>query len=93
MYIFVLTKRLSTSLGVVVRDAFHPLMATLAMAVVVLAVLHRLPPWNPVLQLAILVLCGALSFSVVLGATSGRRLRQDLRWLLRARADATPEIP
>jgi hypothetical protein len=45
------------------------------------------------LQLAVLILCGAVSFFVVLAAMSGRRLQQDLRWLLHARGNATTEIP
>jgi hypothetical protein len=75
----------------ILRDAFSPLLATLAMALVVLAVQQRLPPWPPVLQLATLVLCGAISFAVVLAAMSGPRLLQDLHWLLRPRHNATTE--
>lgn len=90
-YVFILTKQLSTSVRVIVRDALPPLIATLAMALAVSTVLQRLPPWNPVLQLAVLVLCGSISFSIVLAAISGRRLRQDLRWLLRSRGDTSAE--
>jgi O-antigen/teichoic acid export membrane protein len=92
-YVFVLAKQLSTPVHVIVRDAFYPLVATLAMAVVVSALLYRLPPWDPLLQLTVLVLCGAVSFSLVLGAISGPRLWQDLRWLLRSRGNATAEAP
>jgi len=86
-YLFVLGKQLSMPLRDILRDAFSPLVATLAMAVVVLTVMMHLPPWHPVPQLAILVSCGAISFALVLTAMSGRRLQQDLRWLLRARAE------
>jgi len=89
VYVFALGKQLSMPLRDILRDAFSPLLATLAMALVVLAVQQRLPPWPPVLQLAILVLCGAISFAVVLAAMSGPRLLQDLRWLLRPRHNAT----
>jgi O-antigen/teichoic acid export membrane protein len=91
VYLVVLGKQLSIPIGVILRDAFSPLVATLVMALVVLAVL-RLPPWHPVLQLAILVLCGAVSFAIVLAAMSGRRLQEDLRWVLGPRRDATTEI-
>jgi O-antigen/teichoic acid export membrane protein len=91
VYLFVLGKQLSMPMRVILRDAFSPLLAALAMSLAVLAVHERLPSWNPVLQLAILVLCGAVSFAVVLAAISGRRLRRDLRWLLRPSGDATTE--
>jgi O-antigen/teichoic acid export membrane protein len=92
-YIFALAKQLAMPLRVIIRDAFSPpLVATLAMGVVIFATQGRLPPWYPLVQLAVLVLCGAVSFFVVLAAMSGRRLQQDLRWLLHARGNATTEI-
>jgi PST family polysaccharide transporter len=91
-YLFVLGKQLSIPIHVILRDAFSPLVATLVMGLVVLAVLLRLPPWHPVVQLAVLVLCGATSFAIVLAAMSGRRLQEDLRWVFGPRGNATTEI-
>lgn len=92
-YLFILAKRLSTRMRSIAGEAIPTLVATLAMAVAVSALLRRLPPWSPVLQLAILVLGGAITFFIVLAAISGRRLQQDLRWILRPRGDASAEIP
>jgi O-antigen/teichoic acid export membrane protein len=92
-YLFVLGKQLATPVRVIMRDSVSPLAASLVMAVVVFGVLKQLPPWNPLLQLAILALCGAITFTVVLSVLSGDRLRQDLRWLLRPRREARSESP
>lgn len=93
VYLVTLAKRLSTPMRAILRDAFDPLVATLAMALVVSVVLQRLPAWNAVLQLAVLALCGSVSFFMVLAAISGHRLLRDLRWLLRPRGTATAETP
>jgi hypothetical protein len=52
------------------------------MAVAVTALMQKLPPWNPILQLSALALCGFVTFVCVLALISGRQLRQDLQWLL-----------
>jgi O-antigen/teichoic acid export membrane protein len=90
-YIFALGKQLSMPVRVIVREVFSPLIPTLVMALVVVVLLLRLPPWHPLWQLATMVLCGAISFAIVLAAMSGPRLLQDLRWLLRPRDNATTE--
>jgi len=86
--IFVLGQRLSIPMRVIIRDAFSPLIATLAMALVIVVALRQLPPGHPALQLAILALCGGISFAAVLAIISGQRLREDLRWLLKSRRNS-----
>jgi O-antigen/teichoic acid export membrane protein len=92
-YLFILARRLSASLRVIASDTLPTLVATLAMAVAVSELLRRLPHWNPVLELTVLVLGGAITFFAVLAAISGRQLQQDLRWILRPRRDASTETP
>jgi PST family polysaccharide transporter len=83
-YLFTLSKQLVTPIRVIAREILSPFIATLAMAVAVMGLMQRLPPWNPALQLSALVLCGCVVFVMVLALTSGRRLWQDLQWLLTA---------
>jgi hypothetical protein len=86
-YLYVLSKQLLTPVRVIAREIVAPLVATLAMAVVVTALLRKLPAWDPLLQLVVLAVCGLLSFTLVLTAISGRRLLADLQWLLTANRD------
>ena len=81
-YLFVLSKQLLTPIRGMVREIVSPLVATLAMAVAVTALMQKLPPWNPILQLSALALCGFVTFVCVLALISGRQLRQDLQWIL-----------
>jgi polysaccharide transporter, PST family len=81
-YLSVLSRQLLISVRVIAREIAAPCAATLAMGLVVAAVLQRMPPgWNPFLQLSVAVVCGLLSFAFVLAAISGRRLREDLQWI------------
>jgi PST family polysaccharide transporter len=82
VYLSVLAKQLLTPARVIAREIAAPLVATLVMALVVATALQRIPSWNPLLQLAIAVLCGLLSFASVLAVISGRRLWEDLQWML-----------
>ena len=81
-YLFVLSKQLLTSMRVIAREVAAPLVATLAMAVAVAALMQKLPPWSPALQLSALALCGFVTFTLVLALISGRRLWRDLQWLI-----------
>jgi PST family polysaccharide transporter len=81
-YLFVLSKQLLTRIGAIVREIVSPVVATLAMAVAVTALMQKLPPWNPLLQLSALAFCGIVSFVAVLAVISGPQLRRDLQWLL-----------
>ena len=81
-YLYVLSRQLMTPVRSIAREVACPLVATLAMAVAVTALLPKLPPWNPALQLTVLALCGMVTFAVVLALISGRQLWQDLQWLL-----------
>jgi O-antigen/teichoic acid export membrane protein len=91
-YLFVLSKQLLTPVRVIAREVVCPLVATLAMAVAVVALLQRLPHWNALMQLSLVALCGVISYSLVLALLSGRRLWQDLRWLLASNRDVGSEL-
>jgi PST family polysaccharide transporter len=81
-YLFVLSKQLLTPMRVIAREVVSPFVATLAMAVAVIALMQKLPAWNPALQLSSLAVCGFVSFALVLALISGRQLWRDLQWLL-----------
>lgn len=91
-YLYVLSKQLTTPIAAVAREAVSPLVATLAMALVVSALLRRLQGWNPALELAIVIAAGALSFALVLAALAGRRLWEDVRWLLSTNRNVEAEL-
>lgn len=91
-YLVVLSKHLATPVRHVLHEALAPCIATLAMAVVVLALLQRLSGWNPVAQLAFLSLAGMVGFVSVLVAISGGRIWRDLQWLLGASRNAEAEL-
>jgi O-antigen/teichoic acid export membrane protein len=81
-YLLTLSKQLLAPLRIIGREILCPLIATLAMAVAVIALAQRLPAAHPALQLGAKALCGAVTFALVLASISGRRLWQDLQWLL-----------
>lgn len=81
-YFFMLSRQLLTPVRVIAREILCPLIATLAMAVAVMALKQRLPIANLALELSALAVCGALTFGLVLTAISGRQLWRDLQWLL-----------
>lgn len=81
-YLFTLSRLLLTPVRVILREVVSPLVATLAMTVAIIALMQRLPAWNPTLQLSALALCGVVIFALVLALISGRQLWGDLQWLL-----------
>jgi O-antigen/teichoic acid export membrane protein len=82
VYLVTLSRLLLTPIRTILRETVSPLVATLAMAVAVIALEQRLPAWNPALQLSALALCGGATFSAVLALISGRQLVRDMQWLL-----------
>ncbi|HWE74833.1 MAG TPA: lipopolysaccharide biosynthesis protein [Stellaceae bacterium] len=82
VYLVTLSKLLVTPIRAILHEIASPLVATLAMAVAVIALTQRLPAWNPALQLSALALCGVVTFTVVLALIAGRQLWRDLQWLL-----------
>lgn len=91
-YLFVLSKQLAISVAAILREALAPVVATLAMAVVVLALLQRLSAWSPAAELGIIILAAVASFGVVLVTISGDRLWRDLQRLLGAGRNAEAEL-
>jgi PST family polysaccharide transporter len=92
-YLYAFSRQLGIPVAQIVRETSAPLVATLAMAVGVLALERALPDWPPAVGLAALVLAGAISFGVVLAAISGRRVWADLQWLFAPHRAAEPELP
>jgi PST family polysaccharide transporter len=82
VYLLTLSRLLLTPVRVILHEVVSPLVATLAMAVAVIALTQRLPAWNPALQLSALALCGFVTFTLVLALIAGRQLWRDLQWLL-----------
>ncbi|HEX4191714.1 MAG TPA: oligosaccharide flippase family protein [Stellaceae bacterium] len=82
VYLVTLSRLLLTPIHAILHEVVSPLVATLAMAVAVIALTQRLPAWNPALQLSALALCGVITFTAVLGLIAGRQLWRDLQWLL-----------
>jgi PST family polysaccharide transporter len=80
-YLITLSALLLTPVRAILRETVPPLVATLAMAVAVIALGQRLPAWNPGQQLSALALCGVVTFTAVLALISGRQLLRDLQWL------------
>ena len=91
-YLSVLARQLLTPMRVFAREIAAPLLATLVMALVVAAVLQRLPDSHPLMELSITILCGMVSFALALAVFSGRRLLEDLRWLLAANRGTSNEV-
>lgn len=81
-YLIVLSKQLATPVRYILREALAPFIATLAMAVVVLAVLQRVSALSPGAQLVIAMVAGMVGFIGVLVAISGGRLWRDFQSLL-----------
>ncbi|HEY1979801.1 MAG TPA: lipopolysaccharide biosynthesis protein [Xanthobacteraceae bacterium] len=92
-YLYAFSRQLGIPVAQIVRETSAPLVATLAMAVGVLALERALPDWPPAVGLAALVLAGAISFGVVLAVISGRRVWADLQWLFAPHRAAEPELP
>jgi PST family polysaccharide transporter len=82
VYLIALSRLLLTPIHAILHEVVSPAVATLAMAVAVIALTQRLPAWNPALQLSALALCGFVTFTAVLGLIAGRQLWRDLQWLL-----------
>jgi O-antigen/teichoic acid export membrane protein len=80
-YLGVFAKQHGVPMKMVARDTISPFVATLAMAVVVLAILRQLPAWGPWLQLLAVIFCGSVSFVLVLAGISGRRVWEDAQSL------------
>lgn len=91
-YLIVLSRQLNIPVAAVIREALAPLIATLAMAVVVLALLQRLAAWSPAAQLAVVIFCAAITFALVLLAISRDRLWRDLHRLLGTHRDPKAEL-
>jgi O-antigen/teichoic acid export membrane protein len=80
-YLFMLSKQLLTPMRTILREVISSLVATLAMAVAVVALMQELPAWNLTLQFSAVALCGVVTFTLVLVLIAGRQLASDLQWL------------
>lgn len=91
-YLLVFAQQLRLPLRQILQEMGSPLLATLAMAIAVAALAQPLPHWPPPAQLAVLIAGGALSFVLALAAISGRRVLEDVQWLLAANHNVSPEL-
>jgi O-antigen/teichoic acid export membrane protein len=82
-YLRILSKQLCLPVRAILRETVAPIVATLAMAIALVAAEHRLPDWNPLVQLPVLILCGVAVYTFALSLIAGRQILGDLRWLLK----------
>lgn len=81
-YVETICRQLSIPRQQLLRELAPPMLAALAMGVVLTAVLAGASSWTPWLKLLAVVAAGFSSFIAVLAALSWRRLEGDLQWLL-----------
>lgn len=91
VYLYVLARQFRIPVWTFLSEITAPILATAAMAAVVVILEHQLPPARAGFDLAVLMLCGAATFPIALMTISGPRLVEDLKWLL-GRSERTGSI-
>lgn len=95
-YLLILSKEARISIRSILAETLSPAIATTAMGAAVMLLEHfsqHFSTRDPVLQLAIIILCGTATFVLVLAAGSGRRVWYDMQLLFAGNHPAASPLP